>query len=259
MERAQPPERLGIRRIARNRTARGGERPLWLGHEDNALRQHKACPERLARPGDQRVPGRRLTGNQFFRALSAIEDEIGSEIFLDFRRNRLRGVGDAVDDRIGEARQRHGGWADGLALRAAFCGQGFGKRKRRRGKRSARRCLHRPSIERETEAPLAFRNADLLVKAAPQLRARAAARRLGWIERLVAEQLLENVAHRKSPAAFAPLFPQRMTWTWRRGADDSPRGTPGACEETASRACTRRKRLRPKRRRDAAKRPSRPP
>ena len=141
-----------------------------------------------------------------------------------------------------------------LALRAPFRRQGFCERKRRRGKRSARRRLHRPSIERKTEAALAFRNADLLVKAAPQLRACAAARPLAWIERLVAEQLLENVAHRKSPAAFAPHFPQRMTWTWRRAAGESTLATRGACEESASRSCTRRKRLRPKRRGDARKR-----
>src|SRR5262249_45582847 len=102
-----------------------------------------------------------------------------------------------------------------------------GERKRRRGKGAARRRLHRPSIEHETEAALTLHDADLLVEAAPQLRAHGAARRLDWVDRLVAEQLLKNIAHRKISNRVCVTFPQRRGGTGPREARESPRGRAG--------------------------------
>ena len=44
---------------------------------------------------------------QSFRAVGAIEQKIRAEIFLDLVRHRPRRIGDAVDDGIGQPRQRH--------------------------------------------------------------------------------------------------------------------------------------------------------
>ena len=113
---AEPP------RIGRDRGARRRDRVLGLRDEHHAFAEHEARAERLARPGEHRVPVLRLLGDEPLRRVGAIADEIGAEIFRDFLGDRLGVRRDAVDDRVGKPRERHGGGIDALALRVPFGG-----------------------------------------------------------------------------------------------------------------------------------------
>ena len=125
----------------------GGERLVRLRDEHHALAQHEARAERVARPGDQRVPMLRLALDQPVRAAGAIADQIGAEELGDLGLHRVGRIGDAVDDGIGEPRERHRRRIDELALRLPFVRQRLRQRLRGRRQRPARRRPHRPAVE----------------------------------------------------------------------------------------------------------------
>src|SRR5258708_3975488 len=83
------------------------ERRWGLRHERDPTGEHEAGSKRVARPIDERVPGLRLACAQTLRAGCAINHQIRGQIPLDLRRHRGGRVDDTVDDRIGEARERH--------------------------------------------------------------------------------------------------------------------------------------------------------
>jgi len=189
VEGAEPP------RIARERGARRRKRGFRLRREHHPLRQHEARAEGFVRPGKDRIPRVGLSGDEPFGSFGAVAHEIGGEIFLRFRGHRGRRIGDAVEDRIGQAGERHFRRVDDVALRLPFGGERRGQRAGGRGQRPARRCLHRAAVEQDAEAALAFRNLGPPIEPPAQLRPHGAPRRLGRVERLLGENLLEQVAH----------------------------------------------------------------
>jgi hypothetical protein len=61
--------------------------------------------------------------------------------------------------------------------------------------RTASGRLHRAAIESNPEVPVLTLDLDPFIEATAQLRPHGAARDLGWIERLVAKNVIEQVAH----------------------------------------------------------------
>ena len=144
----------------------------------------------------------RLALAQPLRRSGAIEQQIGREIFLDFGRDRAGRIGHAVDDRIGQPRQRHLRRIDHLPLRLPFRGNRLRKRQRRRGEQPARRRAHRLVVERSPHSrrrpPAAV---AMRIETPPQRRPRAAARRR---HRIVGVwDGLEQIAHRQT---FNPIY-----------------------------------------------------
>ena len=164
----------------------------------HAFGEHEARAERVARPVHHRVPVPALQRDQAIGLRRAIEQHVGAEIVLDLggdRRGRRR---HAVDDRVGEPRERHGRRIDHLLLRAPFGGDRLRERLRpARPAACARACAPRGRRAAPGSRPrCVLAGRGLLVEPRAQLRAHVAPRRLHRIERLVGENVLENVAHR---------------------------------------------------------------
>jgi signal transduction histidine kinase len=171
-----------------------------LRDEDHAFTQDEARPKGIARPGEDRIPVLRLLADQAVGIAGAIADEIRAEIFRDLLRDR-RGIRrDTVDDRIGEPRERHGGGVDALALRLPLGGDRRAERPHRRRQRAAGRRLHGAAVEQHrVRRPLTRLRGR--IESLAQVRAHVAPRRLDGIERLIAEQVFENVAHEEGLSA----------------------------------------------------------
>ena len=135
----------------------------------------------------------RLTFDQSLRCRRAIANKIGGEILSNLGGDRSGPIADAVDDDIGQARQRHFRRIDDVALRVPFRRYRLGQGERRRGKDAAGRRAHRLVVEPHGKALASGRCAGLAVEAAPQDRPRGAAHRLHG---MLGRGFLERVAHR---------------------------------------------------------------
>src|SRR5215831_6027758 len=96
-------------RLGRDGAARRRDRLRGLRDELHALRHHEGRTEALACEGKNRIPVLRLARRQRVRRRGPIADEIRAEIFLDLGDDRRLGCRNAVDDGVGEPRQRHPG------------------------------------------------------------------------------------------------------------------------------------------------------
>ena len=199
MDRAEPPG------VARERGARGGQRLFRLRDVHHPLRQHEARAERVARPGEHRVPCAGLPCNKPLRSFGAIAQEIGGEK-LRARRRPLRPDRDAVDDGVGEPRQRHPRRVDDVALRLPFGRERLRQRARGRGERAARGRPHRTAVEKDAERPS---------PSATAAACRSAWRNCGRMARRAAsvgiERLVDKISSNRS----------RMRSTWAADADRS--------------------------------------
>ena len=175
--------------------AGGGERRRGLRDEHDALCQHEARAQNVAREGEHRVPGHGLPSDQPGGSAGAVAHEIAGEVALHVRRHRRGYAGNAVDDRVGEPRERHPGRIDEVALRLPFGRQRLRQRARGRRQHAPRGSPHRPAVEQDAELALPALDRGVLVEPPPQLRPHRALRRLGRIERLAGENLLEQIAH----------------------------------------------------------------
>ena len=117
------------------------------------------------------------------------------KIFLDLGGDRSGRGHHAIDDRIGEACERHRRRIDLVALGIPFRGQRLSQLARRRGQRPPRGRPHRPAVEQHREAFRPFADRHRPVEPRPELRAHVSPRGLARVERLVLENLLENVPH----------------------------------------------------------------
>ena len=135
----------------------------------------KSAPRCRFRREQNRIPKPRLTLAQFLRTGRAVEQKIRREIFFDLRFDRPRRVGDAVDDGVGEPRQRHIGRIDLVALRLPFRGDRLRQLKRRRRERPPRRRAYGLIVEIDGMALGAACGARVLVKAPPERRTGVAA------------------------------------------------------------------------------------
>src|SRR5262245_38468122 len=186
---AEPPD------VARDGGTSGGERNLRLGNVYHPCPRAKLRAERVARPGHQRIPGRLLPADQPLRGFGTIEDEIGGEILLHLRRHRVRRVSDAVDDRVGKPRERHGRGIDVFALRAPFLRERLPQRPGRGSQRPVGRRLHGAAIQGEVKAGLPLHNRNLLIEAPPQPRPHGLASRRVRIEGLFFQEVFKDFAH----------------------------------------------------------------
>ena len=118
-------------------------------------RQHEARTELVGRPAHDRIPCRALLRDQPCRAIGAVEQQIGAEVLDDVRRHLVAPFGNAVDDAVGEPRQRHARRIDGLGLRVPFPPQRIGNRRPGRASTRPRGRPHRLAVQRDREA---FRN-----------------------------------------------------------------------------------------------------
>ena len=158
MQRAEPPSRSPPHRPDTRHHAPAATACGRLRHMNaRPAASTKRAPSFVARPCEHRIPVPRLPRDQTRRRVGAIEQQIGAEIFRDLLRHRRRRIGDRVDDRVGEPRQRHRGRIDHVALRVPFRRDRFGERARRRGQRAARRRSHRLAVEQDREAAVASR------------------------------------------------------------------------------------------------------
>ncbi len=176
------------------------KRALRLRDEHHAFAQHEPRTERFARPGDDRIPMLRLRAHQTFRRAGAIADEIGAEIFRDLVDDGLRLRRNAVDDRIGKARERHGGRIDALTLRVPFGGDRLPQCPHGGRKHACRRRFHGAAIEQKGKRR-ALADGGCLIEPLAQARTHVAPRRLHRIERLGAEQVFKDIAHEKGLSA----------------------------------------------------------
>jgi len=105
-------------------------------------------------------------------------------------------LGHCVDHRIGEPRERHPRRIDDLFLRVPFLREVFGQGFRRGRECTACRGFDRLAIEQDRETGALVRpDMHFLEEAIAQIRAAALTRRHHRIERLVFENLGENVPH----------------------------------------------------------------
>src|SRR5262249_11162241 len=118
-----------------------------------------------------------------------------SEISLHVRCHRRMRRSHAVDDGVGEPRQRHPGGIYDVVLRLPLRGERLGQGVGGSRERTASGRLHRAAIESNPEVPVPTLDLDPFREATAQLRPHGAARDLRGIERLVAKNAIEQVAH----------------------------------------------------------------
>ena len=188
MQRTEPPWVVG------NGASGAGERGCRLLDEHHAFGQREARAELLARPIEHRIPQRGLSRGEA-RDIGPVDQQVGGEIFADFGRDRRRRRPHAVEDRVREAGERHARRIDVLALRLPFVRNRLGKRACRDGERMPRRRFYRPAVEQEPELALGFPDPGRSIEPPRQLRPPRPARGFHGVDRLAAEEIVEDVAH----------------------------------------------------------------
>ena len=136
-----------------------------------------------------------LPRGEFGRTRRPVKQQVGLKIFGDLRGDRRRLIGDAVDDRIGEPRERHFGRLDKVALSVPLGREGFRQRRIRRRQHTARGRADGLAVELHAVTFRHRDNRNLGVEPAPQRLADGAPRRL----RGVIGPILERFAHSCSP------------------------------------------------------------
>ena len=160
------------------------------------LCQHETGAQRLARPSQHRVPVPCLAFDKAVRRLGAIAQQIRAEILRHLVGDRPGRVGHRVDHRVGEPGERHARRVDNVYLRVPFPGDFLGERGGRDGKDAANGRPDWLTVEQQWQtARPGLAHLRLGVETFTQCRACAAPRRLARVERLVFEDLSENVAH----------------------------------------------------------------
>jgi len=122
----------------------------------------------------------------------AVTDKIGGEIFCHLLHDRSRTLAHAIDDRIGQSRQRHLGRIDHVALLVPFCGNRFRQGEHRRRQKTARRRAHRLVVEPDGVAAAFRSRRSPLIETLAQDRPRGAACSLHWV---VLCGIFEQFAH----------------------------------------------------------------
>ena len=170
------PSRQGSRGIAARAAASAAS---GCATNDHPLRRARSARRARRAPRRGPDPSAAPAAQPALRTFGAIEHQIGGEILSDFRRDRRGRIGDAVDDGVGEPRERHVRRIDDLALRLPFRGQRLGQRARGRGQRAARRRPHRTAVEQDAVTALAVRDLGLLRRSAGAVAAACRAAPLG--------------------------------------------------------------------------------
>ena len=120
----------------------------------------------------------------------------------------LRPVADAIDDRIGEPRQRHPRRIDQSLLRVPFGGERLGQRSGRRGEDAAPRGAHRFAVELHGMTAGHGRGRRPGVETPPQRRPHGAAHRLSGA---VGSVTIVPVGHRTLDPARELPWPAALT------------------------------------------------
>ena len=120
----------------------------------------------------------RLPRGQAGRRTRPIANKIRGEIFFHFGGDRSRPVVDAIDDRIGQPRQRHARGIDVLALRIPFRSDRLRERRRGRREHAAGRRAHRLVVEPHGKTVTRTHRRGFVVETLAQRRPNGAARSL---------------------------------------------------------------------------------
>src|ERR1700674_499641 len=198
--RARKRGERGERRQAKRRCLRGdgrahrGKRRLGLGHKPQAFSEHEAGAERLARPGEDRVPMGGLHRHEAFGLACAIEQEVGARVARDLFRQRAGALAPPVGGGVREPRHRHARGIDAGFLRRPFGADRFGKRPRRQRERQPGRRLHWLAVQQKRVAARRGTHARLLVEALGQRALRPPRRAHGIRRAFHVEQLADHLS-----------------------------------------------------------------
>ena len=203
-ERRQRQRRGHLRHLPRH----GRDGGLGLGGEDDALSTNEARAQIVPRPGENRIPGLRLRLDQRDRLPRPVAQQVRARIFHDLGPHLVHFAHHAVQRRIDDAGQGHGGGVDEYALGVPFASQRLRQFPPRRADGQAARRMGVLAIEDQREAALDRLRGGLFVEAARQHLLQVAPRHGDGIDGLpmLGQQLIGQIfSHATDVALRAPL------------------------------------------------------
>ena len=131
MERRQSKRRFGACPDAGAKRGKAGVKRLhWLFDKHHPFRQNQSGLKLLTQEAQHRIPGAGLQRDELVWTIRTVADQIGACVSRRFRLNLRHMSGNAVNCRINQAGQRHGGRIYHLDLLRPFSDQPLRQRGR---------------------------------------------------------------------------------------------------------------------------------
>ena len=191
----------------------GRDGGLGLGGEDDALRTDQARAQIVPRPGEDRIPGLRLRLHQRHGLARPVAQQVRARIFHDLGPHLLHLAHHAVQRRIDDAGERHGGGVDEFALGVPLRRQSLRQRLRGGADGQAARGMGALAIEDQREAAFPLLRGRLLVEAARQHLLQIAPRHGDGIDGLpmLGQQLIDQIFSHGNHVALRTAWRQWAT------------------------------------------------